>query len=50
MKLPNEEKSDIKAYQNAQICYERETCEKTPSEDFQVSRLGSFLAYYILDD
>ncbi|WZZ27103.1 hypothetical protein YC2023_010504 [Brassica napus] len=30
-RLPNEEKSDIKTYQNAQICYERETS----SEDFQ---------------
>ncbi|KAG5394143.1 hypothetical protein IGI04_024106 [Brassica rapa subsp. trilocularis] len=29
-KLPNEEKSDIKIYQNAQIYYERETS----SEDF----------------
>ncbi|KAG5393307.1 hypothetical protein IGI04_023270 [Brassica rapa subsp. trilocularis] len=30
-KLPNEDKSDIKTYQNAQIYYERETS----SEDFQ---------------
>ena len=50
MKLPNEEKSDIKTYQNTQICYERDTCEKTPSEDFQVSRPRSLLAHYILDD
>ena len=28
-------KPDIKTYQNAQICYEKETCEKTASEDFQ---------------
>ena len=27
-------KSDIKTYQNAQIYYEKETWEKTPSEDF----------------
>ena len=57
-KLPNEEKSDIKTYQNSQICYERETS----SEDFQEvhttswkwkssGRLpGSFLAHYILDE
>ena len=50
MKLPNEEKSEIKTYQNAQIVYEMEICEKTPSEDFQVSHLGSLLAHYILDD
>ena len=50
MKLPNEENSDIKTYQNAKICYERETCEKTPSENFQLSRPGSLLAHYILDD
>ena len=46
MKLPNEEKSDIQTYTN----YEREICEKTSSEDFQVSRPGSLLAHYILDD
>ena len=50
IKLPNEEKSDIRTYQNAHICYERETCEKTPSEDFQVSRPRNLLAYYVLDD
>ena len=50
MKLPNKKKSDIKTYQNTQIRYERETCEKTPLEDFQVSCPGSLLAHYILDD
>uniref|UniRef100_A0A0D3E301 Uncharacterized protein n=1 Tax=Brassica oleracea var. oleracea TaxID=109376 RepID=A0A0D3E301_BRAOL len=33
-RLPYEEKSDIKTYQNAKIYYEGEIWEKTPSEDF----------------
>ncbi|KAG5393339.1 hypothetical protein IGI04_023302 [Brassica rapa subsp. trilocularis] len=63
-KKPNEEKSDIKTYQNAQIYYERETS----SEDFHEVQttemevvwktswkssgrlLGSRLVHYILED
>ncbi|KAG5386133.1 hypothetical protein IGI04_037603, partial [Brassica rapa subsp. trilocularis] len=41
-KLPNEEKSDIKTYQNAQIYYERETS----SEDFHEVQI----VHYSLDD
>ena len=45
--LPNEEKSDIKTYQNTQICYERETYEKNSSEK---KLPGSLLVHYILED
>ncbi|KAG5414692.1 hypothetical protein IGI04_002259 [Brassica rapa subsp. trilocularis] len=48
-KLPNEEKSDIKTYQNTEIYYERETS----LEDFQevqTTSTKSSLVHYILDN
>ena len=50
-KLPNEEKSDIKTYQNAQICNKRERHERRLRQTTSSGRLPrSRLAHYILDD
>ena len=45
-KLPNEEKSDIKTYQNAQICYERETSPEDIQEVHKTSWKSSSALYF----